>query len=291
MCSPKERLVRPLLCVPLIALLLLGMAQPSASQPAQKEEEHPVMKALREAKLTRGPATAQLESIAEIKLPQDFAAAKGDDTRRIMEAMENPPTGREVGTVFSPALDWFVVFEFDDIGYVRDDEKKSLDANAMLESIKQANEGGNKEREKRGWAKLTIVGWEQPPRYDEQTHNLTWAVRAESRGEPVINYNTRLLGRNGVMRVIFVTDPQTLPQALPQFRSLLAGYAYTKGNRYAEWVQGNKVAAVGLTALVTGGAAAVAVKSGIGKWLWKVLAAAGIGGLVLLRKLFKRETT
>lgn len=278
------------LAVPTAVCLILAAAGPGFAQSGQQEQDNPVRKAFKETKWTRGPTTAHLGKIAEIQLPDKYAAADGDDTRRIMEAMQNPPTGREVGVVFPGSFAWFVVFEYDDIGYVKDDEKGSLDPNAMLESIKRGTEEGNKQRAKHGWAPLTIVGWEQPPRYDEQIHNLTWAVRAESRGEPVVNYNTRLLGRKGVMRVTLVTDPPELQAALPQFRTLLNGYTFTKGSRYAEWVPGDKVAQVGLTALVTGGAAAVAVKSGLAKYLWKILVVAGAGSLAFFRKLFKRPT-
>ncbi len=278
------------LTVFLAICLILGVARPPFAQSGQPEQDSPVFKAFKETKWTSGPGTAQLGNIAEIQLPEKYVAADGDDTRRIMEAMQNPPTGREVGVIFPDSLAWFVVFEFDDMGYVKDEEKGSLDTNAMLESIKRGTEEGNKDRTKRGWPPLTIAGWEQPPRYDEQTHNLTWAVRAESRGESVVNYNTRLLGRRGVMRVTLVTDPPKLPTALPDFRTLLNGYTFTKGSRYAEWVPGDKVAKVGLTALVTGGAAAVAVKSGLAKYLWKILIVAGAGSLAFLRKVFRRNT-
>jgi uncharacterized membrane-anchored protein len=278
------------LFVPMLVCLILGVGGTGFAQSGQEERDNPVFKAFKETNWTRGPGTARLENIAEIQLPEHYVAAGGNDTRRIMEAMQNPPTGREVGVIFPESLAWFVVFEFDDIGYVKDDEKASLDTNAMLESIKHGTEAGNKERAKRGWPPLTIVGWEQPPRYDEQTHNLTWAVRAESRGEAVVNYNTRLLGRKGVMRVTLVTDPPKLPTVLPEFRTLLNGYTFAKGSRYAEWVPGDKVAKVGLTALVTGGAAAVAVKSGLAKYLWKILVIAGAGSLAFLRKVFRRNT-
>lgn len=270
--------------------LLVGSAGPALAQSSQQEQDNPVLKALRAAKWTRGPAAARLEKVAEIQLPEKYAAADGDDTRRIMEAMQNPPTGREVGVVFPGEFDWYAVFEYDDIGYVKDDEKHALDADAILQSIRRGTEESNKERSKRGWSPLTIVGWEQPPHYDEQTHNLTWAVRAENRGEPVVNYNTRLLGRKGVMRVTLVTDPQSLPTVLPRFRTLVDGYSFAKGSRYAEWVPGDKVAKVGLTALVTGGAAALAVKSGLLKYLWKILVAVGVGSLAFVRRLFRRST-
>jgi uncharacterized membrane-anchored protein len=120
---------------------------------------------------------------------------------------------------------------------------------------------------------------------------LTWAVRGEGEGHAIINYDTRILGRRGVMRVKLVSSPEELPQAVAQFRTLLAGYSFTKGNRYAEWTQGDKVAAIGLTALITGGAAAVVVKSGLGKTLAKVFGVVALGGLGFLGKFFKRKKT
>jgi uncharacterized membrane-anchored protein len=100
----------------------------------------------------------------------------------------------------------------------------------------------------------------------------------------------RLLGRRGVMRVTLVADPAELQAAIPQFQTLLANYTYAKGNGYLEWVPGDKVAKIGLTALVTGGAAAVAVKSGFAKYVWKVLLAVGAGSLLFVKKLFRRNT-
>jgi uncharacterized membrane-anchored protein len=236
----------------MLTYLILGVAGPVFAQSEQQEQDSPFMKAAKEVQWTVGPSIAKLGSIAEIKLPIGMRAVKGDDARRISEAMQNPTASRDFSLIFPDSGDWYARFQFEEIGLVKDDEKGSLDPNAILESIRQGTETANKERAKRGWAPVIVVGWEQPPHYDEQTHNLTWAVRGESRGELSINYDTRLLGRKGVMRVKLVTAPQTLPQALSEFRTLLAGFNYTKGNRYAEWVPGDKVAQVGLTALVTG---------------------------------------
>ena len=53
----------------------------------------------------------------------------------------------------------------------------------------------------RGWPELKIIGWQQVPRYNPTTNNLEWAIYGESEGKPVVNWNTRLLGRKGVMKV------------------------------------------------------------------------------------------
>ena len=237
-----------------------------------------------------GPSVGNLGDIAEVRLPEGYIFAGGDDTRRIMEAMQNPPTGIEMGFVApARAAAWFLVFEFDEVGYVKDDEKGSLDANAMLESIKKGNERGNKERQKRGWAPLTIVGWQTPPSYNSETHNLEWGIQAQSEGHQVVNYNTRILGRKGVVKVTLVGDPEDLSTALPHARGLMSNFSFKGGHRYAEWVKGDKVAQYGLAALIVGGAGAVAVKSGLFKWLWKILVVAGVGAAGLLKNLFSKK--
>ena len=112
-----------------------------------------------------------------------FTGAEG--TRQFMELNQNPTWGIERGTVLCRILDangeteatWFAVFEFDDSGYVKDDEKESLDADAILASLKEGNEHGNRERKERGWGAIYLDGWQRAPHYDEKTRNLTWATR------------------------------------------------------------------------------------------------------------------
>ena len=260
---------------PLMWSLILG----SCCLMAQGQQENPVLKQI---KWTTGPATGALGGQAEVKIPAGYIFAGGDDTRKLLEAMQNPTSGGELGFLAPADLAWFVVFEYDDSGYVKDTDKDSLDANAMLASIRAGTEAGNKERQKRGWPTMKIVGWEQPPRYDATSHNLEWAIRGESEGEAVVNFNTRLLGRSGVMEVSLVVDPPLLAQTLPTFKSVLGGFSFTSGHKYSEFKAGDKIAKYGLTGLVVGGAAAVAAKAGVFKWLWKIIlfGALAIGGVV-----------
>lgn len=237
----------------------------------------------------KGPSVGQLGINAEVKIPEGYIFANARDTRTLMEATKNPISNSELGFIARADEDWFVVFEFDDDGYVNDDDKTSLDADALLKSIKEGTEEANKERVRRGWPTLKTLGWETPPRYNETTHNLEWATRAESEGELTINHNTRLLGRDGVMRVTLVTDPETLATTLPKFRDMLQGFEFKDGYRYSQFRAGDKTAAYGLTGLIVAGGAAAAVKTGAFKWLWKVLVAAAVGISGLVKKLFSRN--
>jgi len=244
---------------------------------------------LQGVKWQQGPSIGNLGGIAEVRIPAGYVFAGANDTRVLMEAAHNPTSGNEMGFVADAGLDWFAVFEFDDVGYVRDDEKNSLDADAMLELIKRATEASNKERRRRGWPITTVLNWEQKPHYNETTHNLEWAIRGETEGNLGINYNTRLLGRRGVMRVTLVTDPTALSPTLPKFRNVLAGFDFMQGRTYAEFRQGDKVAEYGLTALVVGGATAVAVKTGMFKWIWKALVVGFLVIVAFLKNLFSRK--
>lgn len=207
-----------------------------------------------------------------------------------MELTHNIPSGSELGVFGPDDLKWFVVYDFDDTGYIKDDEKSSLDADAMLKSIQTATEKGNEERKRRGWGTLTVLDWMQPPHYDEATHNLEWSTKCQDdQGKRVANHNTRYLGRRGVMRASLVADTDELAATLPQFHRVMNGFAYYPDNNYRAFVKGDKVAEYGLTALVVGGSAAAAAKGGLFKYLWKLIVVgfAALGGV--LKKLFSRK--
>jgi uncharacterized membrane-anchored protein len=242
-------------------------------------------------KWTRGPDKGNLEKRAEIEVPDGFLFAQGDDTRLLMRAMGNLTSGNEVGFLAPTSMVWFVVFEFDEVGYVKDDEKASLDADAMLESIKKGTEQANEVRRKHGAPGLTIVGWDLKPTYNEKTHNLEWCIRAkDDSGQLVVNHNTRILGRSGVMKATLVASPDVLTEVMPLYVARLGTFGFVSGEKYAEYRKGDKIAKYGLTALVVGGATAVAAKTGLLKSLWKVIVVGAIAVGAFFKKLFGRKS-
>ncbi len=244
-----------------------------------------------------GPGQGDLIQ-ADLEVPEGYIFTGGDGTRDLLSAMGNIVGDDEVGFLMNTNSEWFVVFEFNESGYVKDDDKDELNAVELLKAFKEGNEYANEERARRGIPPLTLIGWEQEPRYNEATHNLEWALRLESDGEPVVNYNTRLLGRRGVMEVNLVIDPAELRATLPTYQKLLEGYQFKSGATYAEYREGDKLAQYGLAALVLGGAAAGAAKLGLFASLlvflkkgWKliVVALAAVGAGV--RKMFSRRNS
>jgi uncharacterized membrane-anchored protein len=239
----------------------------------------------------KGPAKADMKGIASIDVPKDYMFVDGGGARKLMEAMGNFTSGSEVGLLAPTGMVWFAIFRFSDDGYVKDDDKDKLDADKILRSIRDGTEAANKERKRRGWATMKVVGWQQPPAYNETTHNLEWAVIGESENERVINYNTRILGRRGVMEVKLVVGSEELESYLPAYKQLVDTFDYKAGERYSEYKPGDKLAQYGLTALVAGGAVAVAAKTGLlasivllFKKAWKLV----IVGLIAVGAFIKR---
>ncbi len=273
------------------AILSLATALVSASAFAEAPPKEPPKIAWK-----AGPGTADVgRDLARIEIGKEYLFADGEDSRKLMEYFGNPPSNKEVGLVM-PASDnvsWFILFEHFDVGYVKDDEKDKIDADAILKNIQRGTEEANKIRKEKGMPVIKVLGWHEKPHYDPRTHNLVWATLAEGAGGKNVNYTVKLLGRQGYVSAIFVGDPESLAGAKPEVDALISKFSYKQGRSYAEFVKGDKVAQYGLTALIAGGAGAAAVKMGLFGWLgsffakmWKVVVAGVIAAGAGLKKLF-----
>jgi uncharacterized membrane-anchored protein len=236
---------------------------------------------------TVGPAKVALGANASLDVPAGYRFADASGARRYMELTQNLYSN-ELG-VLEPVSEketWFILFDFNDVGYVKDDDKlDDSTINAILDSIKKGTEAANKERSSRGWDTMSIVGWSQRPFYDPVTHSLTWAILGASNAgarEQVVNYDARVLGRRGTMQVQMVLDPAAVQATMPKFQGIVKAVTFNAGDTYAEFRSGDKIAKYGLVGLMTGVGAVAAVK------FWKPLIALGAVVVGLIGKFFKK---
>lgn len=243
-----------------------------------------------------GSAAGAIGSRAKIDMPAGYGFLGAEDTKKFMVLTENIPGDGEY--VIAPTtLDWFAIFRFNAVGYVKDNQE--LDADKLLETMKEGTKQSNQERERRGWGTMTLQGWAFRPRYDSDSHLLEWAFlgKDDQSGDSIVNYNTRILGRNGVMEVVLVASPSQLDSAVPALKNVLKHFHYLPGEKYADYRKGDKIAKFGLAALITGGVAAVATKKGfwavIGGFLaaaWKFVAAGVAAFFAWVGSLFRRKS-
>lgn len=236
----------------------------------------------------------ELGKWATVEVPEGFGFVDGDDSRKLMTMFGNLETNLEVGTLMNLEDGWFVIYEFEEIGYVKDDEKDDLNADKLLKDLQSGQEAANEYRAEMGLEPMYLEGWITEPFYHEETNNLEWGTRIRS-GEDgySANYLTKLLGRRGVMNATLVCDPAEMDAVLPIARSMQESFTYVDGQKYAEYRDGDKLAKIGLAALVVGGGATVAAKAGlfavIGKFFakaWKFIVIGIVGIAVAFKRLF-----
>jgi uncharacterized membrane-anchored protein len=227
-----------------------------------------------------GPTEVRLSDQATLRLPEGYRFLDREQTLTVLRQMGNFPSGSELGLVTSTNKEgWFVVVEYIDAGYVKDDDAANWNADELFAAIKEGTENDNKQREEQGFPPLVLLGWEEKPRYDAQAHKVVWAISSKSQERTGVNYNTLALGRHGYMSMNMVGRLQDLPQLKPHTQTLLNNLNFVEGKRYADFNSStDKVAAVGLAALIAG----AAFKSGILAKLWAFLIPLIVAGKKLI---------
>jgi uncharacterized membrane-anchored protein len=272
----------------LITLAAVILFASSVVAHAQQRSEEELWKEINSLAWQNYPAVGVIGNEAQIRLTNDIRFLDAPNTNRFVQLNGNPSINNAY-TIATRLLDWFAIFEFDPIGYVRDDEK--IDPDELLKTLQEQNVRGIEERKRLGLTVLHLTGWFVAPHYDVETKRLEWGTRLVSdAGGITVNYSIRILGRSGVMRAILVSEPNSLEQDIKAFRTALRGFDFVSGQRYAEFRSGDKMAEYGLAALIVGGAAAAAAKTGAGKALFKFIGigifAVGAAFLGFLKRLF-----
>lgn len=230
-----------------------------------------------------GPVVAEISGVAEINVPLGCVYLDGDEVSRYLAAVPQPVSGKEIGLIAKSGAGWYVIFAYDDIGWVSEDEADRLDPDALLAVLRRNADAVNRERQRQGWSAIQVLGWAAPPTYDPGRHRLEWATDEMSSGRSLLEVNARHLGRRGVMQTTLVADPTRFSRTLPEYRQLMEGFRFKPGEHHDDYRPGERRAGLGLTALVVGGAGAVAVKVGAVRWSWgMVLLVAALAALLIL---------
>jgi uncharacterized membrane-anchored protein len=244
--------------------------------------------------------------LASLQVPGQFRFLNGADANTVLVRLwGNPPQTEPLGMLV-PANTlplsrecWAVIISYEEQGYVKDKDAEKINYDDLLKQMKESAQSASKEREKKGYPSIEIVGWAAPPRYDQSTHKLYWAKEIHFGNETknTLNYNIRILGRRGVLVLNSVAGMSQLPEVERNTPAILSAVDFNSGNRYADFnpASGDKVASYGIAALVAGG---VAAKLGFFKGLWVLILGAkkfiiiGIAAIAAwFRKLFGKNST
>jgi uncharacterized membrane-anchored protein len=247
----------------LLTVTLAPWAQAGAQPPttAQQQAMRAAAAAAREA-LVAGPASVPLRDEATLALPEHFGFIPRQQAVALMSAMGNRTGDGFLGLIVPRGEHraWFVAVVYQPSGYIKDEDAKHWNADKLLESLKEGTEASNAERVRAGIPAIVVTRWIEPPGYEPDSHQLVWSAEARrkdgSDGDPTVNYNTYLLGREGYVSLNLITGASTVDTDKEAARQLLSAVSFVPGKRYADFNSStDKVAAYGLAALVAGVAA------------------------------------
>ena len=223
------------------------------------------------------------DNLATLNLPENLVFLDGEDANRVLvDAWGNPPTdeaplGMILPAGISPLAEesWAVTVEYEESGFVSDEDAADIDYAEMLEQLQDDTRESNAWRTENGYEPIQLLGWAAEPHYDAQGKKLHWAkeLRFGDSDVNTLNYNIRVLGRKGVLVLNFIANMDQLPEIQANVPAVLAMTEFNDGSRYADFDPDlDEVAAYGIGALIAG---KLAAKAGL-----------FVTALVLLKKLW-----
>lgn len=288
-----KRLLTALLCLTLSGLTAAAPAEEKAAAPEMTAEQF-----LAQLHLQRGKITLP-GGIATLDLPANFRYLSPTDAERVLvDAWGNPPGMVSLGMIVPAKTSvlerdsWGVIVTYEKEGHIKDDDADRIKYDELLKDMQASVLENNAERKKQGYPGIHLMGWAEKPSYAKDTHKLYWAKDLMvDGGEHSLNYNVRVLGREGVLNLNAIASMQQIEAIKKEMQQVTAFTEFTEGNRYTDFdSKTDKVAEYGLAALVAGG---VASKLGLfGKLLAlllafkKVLLLAVVGGGAAIVKFF-----
>ncbi|MBV7529668.1 DUF2167 domain-containing protein [Chitinophaga sp. sic0106] len=185
---------------------------------------------------------------AEIKIPAGFKFLNAEQSKYVLTKLWGNPeanAANTLGMIFPEKSDPFsdssyaFIVEFEDIGYVKDDDAEKIDYDEMLKTMQKEEKGENEERAKAGYAAIHFVGWAQKPFYDKENKVLHWAKEIHfddhEAGANTLNYQIRILGRHGILSLNAVCTMQELPLVKADISKVLHMATFTEGNTYFDF--------------------------------------------------------
>ncbi len=167
--------------------------------------------------------------------------------------------------------------QYDEIGYVKDDDADDIDYKELLEELQKETEEANPERQKEGYEPISLIGWASEPFYDSEKKILHWAkeIKFGTNETNTLNYNVRVLGRKGVLVLNAIATMPNLPLVQKDVHHVLDIVQFNDGYKYSEFDASiDNVAAWTIGGLVAGKVLAKAGFFVLILKFWKIIALA-----------------
>jgi uncharacterized membrane-anchored protein len=203
--------------------------------------------------------------IATLHLGQSYRYLDPAETEKLLVGWGNQPGNDTQGAIVPREVDpmsetgWAVILTYEDDGHIDDSDAAEINYDDMLKDMKAGTAENNEARKQAGYDAVHLIGWAEKPHYDAATKKLYWAKELSFEGSPAhtLNYDVRVLGREGVLSMNAVASMDQLTQVKADMKPLIQVAEFNAGHRYAEFnASTDRMAEYGLGALIAGGVAA-----------------------------------
>jgi uncharacterized membrane-anchored protein len=203
--------------------------------------------------------------VATLHLGEKYRYLDPNETSKLLVAWGNESDTTTQGTIIpvdvEPFSDagWAVILTYVDDGHIDDSDANEIDYDDMLKDMKEGTEDHNEARKEAGYEAVHLIGWAEKPHYDASAKKLYWAKELNFEGSPThtLNYDVRVLGREGVLSMNAVASMDQLEQIRAEMRPLIDVAEFNEGYRYAEFnAKTDRMAEYGLGALIVAGVGA-----------------------------------
>jgi len=251
----------------LLALLCLTLAGLTANAKGKDSADIQMAEQIKqiqkiESKITYKTGSINLSNgLATINVPAGYKFLNAADAKYIIEDVWGNLKGQSPLGLILPAnqmasiADYAFIVEYDDIGFVKDEDADEIDYTELLTNMKAETIESNKQRQAQGITPMTLMGWAEKPYYDKDKKVLYWAkdYLVEGETEHTLNYDIRILGRKGVLTLQAVGSMQSIDSVNKAKTDILNMVAFNTGNKYTDFNSStDNVAAWTIGGLVAG---------------------------------------
>ena len=233
---------------------------------------------------------------AKLTVPSGFRFLDAKQSRYVLSDLWGNPIDSSILGLLVPENrgvlafnSWVFTISFDDIGYVKDNDAEKIDYDELLKNLQKETNEANPQRVNLGYKPIDFIGWASKPYYDKDKKVLHWAKELKFGTDSIktLNYNLRVLGKNGVFVLNAVATMNELNDVKPTINKVLSSIEFEKGSTYFDFnPKVDKVAAWTIGGLVAGKILAKVGFFALFAKFFKLIAIAVAGAATAIWKFF-----
>ncbi len=202
------------------------------------------------------------DSNSTLSLPFGYRLLIGDEANKSLSLRGEPEEEFLEAIVYCDFSDDMIMFERSEKGYVTLEDWEEIKPKELLESIIKNTEKSNKTRFHNGVEEIHVLGWVKEPTLDKMTNTVYWAIEAQSDGDFFINSVALKLGRESYETINWICSKDSYMSSAEHLDEMLRAHSFDPGFRYEDHTTDDKIAKLGIAALVTASVGGKIIKAG-----------------------------